>query len=302
MKKTSAFPAAGAEPVLSFEFFPPKDADAADILLETVAQLKVCKPHFVSITYGAGGSTRARTLEYTQKLGQIFDCATMPHLTCVGHSREELIDIIHAFRASGATKIMALRGDPPKGESTFRPHPNGLKHASELVALIREVFPECIIGVAGYPEKHPEAPSLEADLHHLRNKVDAGADFVTTQLFFDNRIYFRFVEQCRENGITVPILPGLMSVLSQAQIVRFCNLCGTSIPNALIRALETAEGDSDAVETIGVDWTTNQVLDLLAGGAPGIHLYLLNRARPALKLLHRLKAGLKLQPHLPATA
>jgi methylenetetrahydrofolate reductase (NADPH) len=286
--------------VLSFEFFPPKDEATANNLLATVEALKVCKPNFVSITYGAGGSTRERTLQYTEKLGRIFGCATMPHLTCVGHSRDELITIIESFRAAGASQIMALRGDPPKGEKTFKPHPNGLRHASELVALIREIFPECIIGVAGYPEKHPEAESLEQDLKHLREKVEAGADFITTQLFFDNRVYFRFVEKCREMGIEVPILPGLMSVVARQQVERFCALCGTTIPLSLMRQLEIAGEDTQAIENVGVDWATNQVLDLLQGGVPGIHLYLLNRARPTLQLLRRLQAGLKLHPYFPA--
>jgi methylenetetrahydrofolate reductase (NADPH) len=299
MKQHLTFPTAGSQPILSFEFFPPKDEGTADKLMQTVDSLRSCKPDFVSITYGAGGSTRARTLEYTQKLGNAFACATMPHLTCVGHSRDELIEIIHSFRQAGAGKIMALRGDPPRGETEFKPHPNGLHHASELVALIRETFPECIIGVAGYPEKHPEAPSMEEDLLHLREKVAAGADFITTQLFFDNKIYFRFVDQCRELGITIPILPGLMSILSRPQAERFCDLCGTSIPQSLMSLLEAAGDDAEAVEAVGVNWTASQVLELLEGGAPGIHLYLLNRARPTLKLLRRLQAGLKLLRHFP---
>jgi methylenetetrahydrofolate reductase (NADPH) len=299
MNQNPSFPYNGAEPILSFEFFPPKDALAAERLMHDVAGLRACTPNFVSITYGAGGSTRALTLEYTEKLGKAFNCATMPHLTCVGHSRDELVEIIQSFRRAGARQIMALRGDPPRGEKEFKPHPNGLHHASELVALIRETFPECIIGVAGYPEKHPEAKSLKSDLLHLRDKVAAGADFITTQLFFDNKIYFRFVEQCRELGIKVPILPGLMTILSRPQAERFCALCGTTIPQSLLSALDEAGEDADAVEAVGVDWTAGQVLDLLEGGAPGIHLYLLNRSRPTLRLLRRLQAGLKLHRYFP---
>jgi methylenetetrahydrofolate reductase (NADPH) len=299
MNQNLLFKGSGAAPILSFEFFPPKDAVAAEKLMQTVDSLKACSPDFVSITYGAGGSTRALTLEYTEKLGNAFGCATMPHLTCVGHSRDELVDIIQSFRKAGAKQIMALRGDPPRGEKEFKPHPSGLHHASQLVALIRETFPECIIGVAGYPEKHPEAQSLKDDLLHLRDKVAAGADFVTTQLFFDNSIYFHFVEQCRELGIKVPILPGLMTILSRPQAERFCALCGTIIPQALLSALAEAGEDADAVEAVGVDWTAGQVLDLLEGGAPGIHLYLLNRARPTLSLLQHLPAGLNLNRYSP---
>lgn len=299
MDQIISFKGSSIEPILSFEFFPPKDAVAAEKLMQTVTSLRACSPDFVSITYGAGGSTRALTLEYTEKLGQAFGCATMPHLTCVGHSRDELVEIIQSFRQAGAKQIMALRGDPPRGEKEFKPHPSGLHHASELVTLIRETFPECIIGVAGYPEKHPEATSLEDDLLHLRDKVAAGADFITTQLFFDNKIYFRFVEQCRDLGIKVPILPGLMTILSRPQAERFCALCGTTIPQSLLSALDEAGEDADAVEAVGVDWTAGQVLNLLDGGAPGIHLYLLNRARPTLSLLRRLQAGLKLHRYFP---
>ncbi len=299
MDQIISFKGSSIEPILSFEFFPPKDAVAAEKLMQTVTSLRACSPDFVSITYGAGGSTRALTLEYTEKLGQAFGCATMPHLTCVGHSRDELVEIIQSFRQAGAKQIMALRGDPPRGEKEFKPHPSGLHHASELVTLIRETFPECIIGVAGYPEKHPEATSLEDDLLHLRDKVAAGADFITTQLFFDNKIYFRFVEQCRDLGIKVPILPGLMTILSRPQAERFCALCGTTMPQSLLSALDEAGEDADAVEAVGVDWTAGQVLNLLDGGAPGIHLYLLNRARPTLSLLRRLQAGLKLHRYFP---
>lgn len=277
------------DPLFSVEFFPPKSDDTAQQLLSTAERIQAYNPDFVSITYGAGGSTRSRTLNYARKLHEDYGYAVMPHLTCVGHSREELKQTIAEFKSAGLKQIMALRGDPPKGETNFTPHPDGLSYANELVQLIREVYPECDLGVAGYPEKHPEAPSLEIDLLNLKRKVDAGATFVTTQLFFDNAVYFEFVENCRRAGITVPVLPGLMSVTSHKQALRFCDMCGTSIPDALNEQLIAAGDDKAAVEAIGVEWSYQQARELLEKGAPGIHLYILNRAGPAITLMEKLQ-------------
>jgi methylenetetrahydrofolate reductase (NADPH) len=282
---------ASNDPLFSVEFFPPKSDDSAQQLLSTAERLQTYNPDFVSITYGAGGSTRSRTLNYARKLHEDYGYAVMPHLTCVGHSREELKQTIAEFKSAGLNQIMALRGDPPKGETNFTPHPDGLSYANELVQLIREVYPECDLGVAGYPEKHPEAPSLEIDLLNLKRKVDAGATFITTQLFFDNAVYFEFVEQCRRAGITVPVLPGLMSVTSHKQALRFCDMCGTSIPDALNEQLIAAGDDKAAVEAIGIEWSYQQARELLEKGAPGIHLYILNRAGPAISLMGKLQAA-----------
>ena len=278
------------DPLFSVEFFPPKSDDSAQQLLLTAEQMQVYNPDFVSITYGAGGSTRSRTLNYARKLHEDYGYAVMPHLTCVGHSREELKQTIAEFKSAGLKQIMALRGDPPKGETNFTPHPDGLRYANELVQLIREVYPECELGVAGYPEKHPEAPSLEIDLLNLKRKVDAGATFVTTQLFFDNNAYFEFVDNCRRVGITVPILPGLMSVTSYKQALRFCDMCGTSVPTALNEQLTAAGDDEAAVEAIGIKWSYQQAHELLKRGAPGIHLYILNRSGPAIALMKKLQS------------
>ncbi|KRP37976.1 MAG: 5,10-methylenetetrahydrofolate reductase [Opitutaceae bacterium BACL24 MAG-120322-bin51] len=280
---------ANNHPLFSVEFFPPKSDDTAQQLLHTAERIQAYRPDFVSITYGAGGSTRSRTLNYARKLHEDYGYAVMPHLTCVGHSREELKQIIAEFKSAGLKQIMALRGDPPKGETNFTPHPDGLRYANELVQLIREVYPECDLGVAGYPEKHPEAPSLEIDLLNLKRKVDAGATFVTTQLFFDNSAYFEFVEKCRRAGITVPVLPGLMSITSYKQALRFCEMCGTSIPVALNQQLIAAGEDQAAVEAIGIEWSYQQAHELLEKGAPGIHLYILNRAGPAIALMKKLQ-------------
>jgi methylenetetrahydrofolate reductase (NADPH) len=279
------------EPVFSVEFFPPKSEEAAGQLLRTAERLKPFHPDFVSITYGAGGGTRERTLKYARRLAEEFGYSVMPHLTCVGHSRAELEQIVGEFREAGIDQIMALRGDPPKGETAFKPHPDGLRYANELVALIREIFPECTIGVAGYPEKHPEAPDFGTDLANLKRKVEAGANFITTQLFFGNRHYYRFVGACRAAGIEVPVLPGLLTPTSAPQVRRFCALCGTTIPEELDRRLAEAGDEGEAVERVGIDWTLRQARELLARGAPGLHLYILNRAGPAIAMMDELKAA-----------
>jgi methylenetetrahydrofolate reductase (NADPH) len=246
-------------------------------------------PDFVSVTYGAGGTTRDRTAQVSSLLkGEGF--TVMPHLTCVGHSRQELAAIADSIHGAGIRNIMALRGDPPKGTVEFKAAGDGLSHASELVELLKSRHPEFCLGVAGYPEKHPEARSLDSDLVYLKRKVDAGAGFITTQLFFDNAVYYRFVERCRAAGITVPIVPGIMPVLSLKQIQRFTSMCGASLPPALTKRLEVAADDTDVIEIIGVEWALTQIRGLLANGAPGYHLYILNRAKAALALTAGLAA------------
>jgi methylenetetrahydrofolate reductase (NADPH) len=277
------------KPVFSVEFFPPKSEASATQLLETAKQLRSCQPDFVSITYGAGGSTRNRTLKYARTLQNEFGFDIMPHLTCVGHSKEELQAIIREFKGSGFNRIMALRGDPPQGESNFTAHPDGLGYANELVELIRHTHPECAIAVAGYPEKHPEAESAKADLQNLKRKADAGASFITTQLFFDNSVYYKFVDDCRNIGIDVPVLPGLLSIRSRAQAHRFCKMCEATLPKALDEQLMAAGDDAAAVQAVGQDWLYEQAKDLIENGAPGIHLYILNQADPAIALLEQLQ-------------
>jgi methylenetetrahydrofolate reductase (NADPH) len=277
-------------PLRSLEFFPPKDEAGVAALRETALTLKRVAPDFVSVTYGAGGSTRERTAQVSRILREEIGFTVMPHLTCVGHSRFELNDIADQLHAGGYRNIMALRGDPPRGDTTFRPAPDGLRHANELVALLKARHPDLCLGVGGYPEKHPEAPSPEVDLDNLKRKVDAGACFVTTQLFFDNALYYRFVERCRARGIDVPIVPGIMPVHSLKQIKRFTEMCGAHLPARLITRLEAAGDHPEVVETIGIDWALNQIRDLLAHGAPGYHLYILNRAKAALALAAGLAA------------
>ncbi|HPF99620.1 MAG TPA: methylenetetrahydrofolate reductase [NAD(P)H] [Kiritimatiellia bacterium] len=269
-------------PFLSFEFFPPKDDQGMDALKQAAAQLLTAQPDFVTVTYGAGGSTRQRTLEVCDVLAGLGFKVIMPHLTCVGHSRAELTAIANDIHRRGYRNIMALRGDPPKGEKVFSAPKDGLAHASDLVRLIRELHPDMSCGVAGYPEKHPEAASLEEDIEHLRAKVDAGAGFVTTQLFFDNTFYYRFVQHCRNVGILAPIVPGIMPAVSYKQIERFVSTCGASVPRKLAEALQKAGTDAEAGAAIGIDWIVHQIDDLLKNGVSGIHLYVLNRTKVAL--------------------
>lgn len=268
----------------SVEFFPPKDDAGVEALRQTAAALRALEPDFVSVTYGAGGSTRERTAQVSAILKDEFGFTVMPHLTCVGHSRDELSAIADRIHGDGFRNVMTLRGDPPKGSDQFTAAPDGLSHASELVAMLKSRHPGFCLGVAGYPEKHPEAHSPETDLAHLKRKVEAGGAFITTQLFFNNEAYFRFVDRCRAAGITVPIIPGIMPVLSLRQILRFTKLCGASLPAELLVRLEGAAENSDAVEAIGIEWAQEQIKALLAGGAPGFHLYILNRAKSALAL------------------
>ncbi len=281
---------AAGRPLRSLEFFPPKD-EAGVLALRGAAEVLRRVPwDFVSVTYGAGGTTRDRTAQVGALLKDELGYTVMPHLTCVGHSRAELEMIADRLHAQGYRNIMTLRGDPPKGAIAFTPPPDGLRYASELVTLLKNRHSDFCLGVAGYPEKHPEAVSFDADLDALKRKVDAGAAFVTTQLFFDNAIYHRFVDRCRAVGITAPIVPGLMPVLSLKQVQRIATLSGSVLPSVLTRRLEVASEDADVVEFIGVDWALDQIRDLLAHGAPGYHLYILNRARSALALAAGLAA------------
>ena len=277
-------------PLRSLEFFPPKDDAGVASLRATATALRKMNPDFVSVTYGAGGTTRDRTAQVSALLKQELGFTVMPHLTCVGHTRAELSEIADRIHTGGFRNIMTLRGDPPKGATEFKVAQDGLRYASELVALLKSRHADFCLGVGGYPEKHPEASSLEADLTNLKRKVDAGAAFITTQLFFDNAAYYRFVEKCRAAGITIPIVPGIMPVLSLKQIKRFTDMCGTHLPPQLVTRLEVASENPDVVEIIGVDWALNQIRGLLANGAPGYHLYILNRAKGALALAAGLAA------------
>ena len=274
----------------SLEFFPPKAEAGVEALRLTATALRKIGPDFVSVTYGAGGGTRERTAEVSSLLRREFGFTVMPHLTAVGHSRAEISAVAEDHYAQGIRNIMALRGDVPAGASVETAFREGLRYGADVVALLHESHPDLCLGVGGYPEKHPEAPTSEADLANLRRKVDAGASFVTTQLFFDNDAYYSFVDRCRAAGIEVPIVPGIMPVLSLQQITRVTNMCGASLPDRLVRRISAADDHPEVVEAVGIDWALTQIRDLLEHGAPGYHLYILNRARAALTLAAGLAA------------
>ncbi len=266
-------------PVFSFEFFPPKNDEGRRALESVVAELARLEPGFVSVTYGAGGSTRDRTIELVRHIKREIGLEAMAHLTCVGSSRAELTHVLDRLERASIENVIALRGDPPKGETEFRPHPDGLSHASDLIAFIRaEQRPFCI-AAAGYPETHLEAPSPDADLQYLKLKVDLGAEVIITQLFFDNAVYFDFVERARAAGIEVPIVPGIMPITNVGQIERFTTMCGATIPADLHARLDAVRRDSEAVAALGVEHALAQCRELLRRGAPGVHFYTLNRSR-----------------------
>jgi methylenetetrahydrofolate reductase (NADPH) len=280
----------GPEPCFSVEFFPPKTPEGVTALFETVEALRPLEPSFVSVTYGAGGATRDGTVEIAERLKRKAGLETMAHLSCVGESREGLVSILDRFEAIGIENVLALRGDPPRGETAFEPPADGLQSAAELTAFIAERY-GFAIGGACFPEVHPEAESPAADLAYLKTKVEAGASFLITQLFFDNSAYFDFVALARSSGIAVPIIPGVIPIASYAQVARICDLCDASIPPQLDAAMAEVGGDADAEALLGVAFAARQCEELLAAGAPGIHFYALNRAPGTRAVLAALRAS-----------
>jgi methylenetetrahydrofolate reductase (NADPH) len=268
----------------SFEFFPPGDLAAANQLFGAIAELIPLKPAWVSVTYGAGGSTRELTHDLVLRIKKETGLTVVSHLTCVGSTRTEIAAILENYRANGIVNIMALRGDPPKGEAGFVKTENGFGYAAELVAFIRKNFPGMAVGVAGYPEGHPETPNRLREIEYLKRKVDAGADYVCTQLFFDNRDFYDFRERCAIAGITVPVIAGIMPVTSRKTMLRMADMAlGTRYPARLLKALSRAE-DDDHFEKVGIHWATEQVRDLIDNGVRGIHFYTLNRSRATLRI------------------
>ena len=276
---------ASDHPTLSVEFFPPKSQEGVETLVESAARIASRKPDFVSVTYGAGGSTRDLSASVSERMKNEVGLQVMPHLTCVASTKEELASILDGFHLDGYRNIMALRGDPPKGQEAFVRTEGGFSHASDLVAFIKSRHPDICLGIAGYPEKHPEAPSLDSDLDALKIKADAGGSFITTQLFFDNSVFYRYMEKVRSRGILLPIVPGIMPVLSLKQIKRITQLCQSRLPESLENQLSQVESDPEAVHRIGVEWASAQIKDLLSNGIPGIHIYALNKARSAIELI-----------------
>lgn len=269
----------GGPPCFSFEFFPPKTDDGVEQLFATLRDLAELKPGFVSVTYGAGGSTQQRTIELVTAIKRETGIEAMAHLTCVAHGRGELKLILERLRGAGVDNVLALRGDPPRDNPRYMAPPDGFNHASELASFIKEEgFPFCL-GGACYPEGHLESDSREVDLEHTKLKVSSGAEFLITQLFFDNAFYFHFLDRARAAGITCPIVPGIMPITNVAQIDRITAMCGATIPKKLQMALEKRNDDPDAVLQLGVAHATVQCVELLKAGVPGIHFYTLNRSR-----------------------
>ena len=276
---------------LSFELFPPKTPEAEGVMWGTVADLMAFRPALVTCTYGAGGSTRDKTLDVIAGVRSRHDVAVASHLTCVGSTVDELRGYLRQARDRGTAAIVALRGDPPKGETTFQPAAGGLRYAAELVALIHAEFPEFDILVAGYPETHQEAVSPAADLENLKRKCDAGADVVVTQLFYDNADFLRFRDRCRDLGIEQPIVPGVLTVTNYAQIRRIASLCKARLPDAFTRAFESAGADEAAQFEAGVEFAARQVEELVAAGVPGIHFYVLNKSPATIRVLQAAGVG-----------
>lgn len=271
-------------PAISFEFFPPKTEAASKELFETIQQLVPLKPAYISVTYGAGGSTRQLTHDLVVKLQQETSLTLVSHLTCVGSSQDDIFHILKMYQDSGIQNIMALRGDPSKGQSQFVPETNGFDYAWELVAFIKKYFPTMGIGIAGFPEGHPDTPNRLMEIDHLKRKVDAGADYICTQLFFDNRDFYDFCERCALAGIHVPIIAGIMPITSRKGMTRMAELAlGARFPAKLLHAMSQAESDEKA-EHIGIHWATKQVMDLIDNRAKGIHFYTLNKSKASLQI------------------
>jgi len=275
------------KPAFSLEFFPPKSDEDTALLFRTLEDVRRLNPSFVSVTYGAGGGTRDRTLQIVEQAKSIIGLESAAHLTCVGHSRDEIKGILDDLVNSGIENVVALRGDPPRGEARFAAHPTGFRYASELTAFIRKSYPLCI-AVAGYPEGHIESPSKETDWAHLEEKVKAGADIILTQLFFENAYFFEFERHMRERGISIPIIPGIMPITNFQQILRFTKICGASIPHKVAADLEEIQHEPESVQRYGIEFATKQCRDLLDHGVPGIHFYTLNKSRATREIISRL--------------
>jgi methylenetetrahydrofolate reductase (NADH) len=276
------------EPIFSFEFFPPKTPEGEVTLRETLTMLGDLDPSFVSVTYGAGGTTRARTVEITKLIKQDLGIEAMAHLSCVGESVDRLREILDEIGEAGIENVLALRGDPPRGETEWTPHPGGLEYSTQLAELITREYGYCV-GAACFPEVHPEAVDLASDLRFLKEKVAAGARFLVTQLFFDNELYFDFVREARAAGIDVPIVAGIMPVTNVKQITTITGMCGATIPPGVLAELERRADDPDAVLQFGVAYATQQCAELLRRGAPGIHFYTLNRSPATRAILSSLQ-------------
>lgn len=276
---------------VSFEFFPPKTPEGEEELFQTIKSLQPLSPTFVSVTYGAGGSTRDRTRRVVERIHKETNLTVMAHLTCIAHTKEELLELLEEYRNIGIENILALRGDMPKD---FEPPKGACNYAEELVRFIRENFKSWFsIGVASYPEGHPESPNMEWEIRYFKKKVDAGADFSITQMFFDNSYFYEFVELCKKADINIPIIPGIMPITNFRQIQKFASMCGATIPQSLVERLEPYADNPEETLKIGVDFAIEQCLDLLENGVQGLHFYTLNKSKATLLVYEGIKGSLK---------
>src|SRR4051795_3100437 len=278
----------GDEPTFSFEFFPPKTPEGEENFKHALTELAPCSSSFVSVTYGAGGTTREKTVEIVRHIKESHGLEAMAHFTCVGATTDELHGTLAQIREAGIDNVLALRGDPPRGQTEWVASEGGLEYSHQLVALLREDY-DFAIAAACFPETHIHATSPEDDLRYLKEKVDAGVDFLITQLFFDNQLYYDFVERARGIGIEVPIIPGIMPITGYGQIAKITTLCGATMPEHVLGELEARKDDPEAVAEFGVSYATMQCADLLAHGAPGLHFYTLNRSPATRAILSTLR-------------
>jgi methylenetetrahydrofolate reductase (NADPH) len=282
------------ETVISFEIFPPKSKDPSEInkkieeLFEELHCLSVYNPAFISVTYGAGGSTRETTFDLVIKIQEVLKIQPMPHFTCVGSTRENIFEYIKKIEETGIENILALRGDPPKGEEKFQKPKDGFGFANELVCFIRE-HTKLGISVAGYPECHQECYSIDKDIDNLKRKIDCGADAVITQLFYDNEYFFNFVEKARLKGINVPIIPGILPVTGYNQIEKIVSMSNCKLPDEFKKQLEDNKDNAESIKQIGIEFAVSQCRELLHKGAPGIHFYTLNKSQAVISVLEELK-------------
>jgi len=274
---------------LSFEFFPPKTKEQEEKLYEVIKQLKELNPDFTSVTYGALGTTQEKTFFWVKQLKEKFKIDPVAHLTCVAAKKESILQQLEELEAMGIENILGLRGDPPEGQSDFKAPHDGFKYAKELIAFVKQHKPGFCLGAAGFPEGHPKAPGLKKDIEYLKQKIDAGAEYIITQLFFDNRFYFEFLERAKNTGIKVPIIPGIMPITSLKQIRKMTDICGATIPKDLLVKLEKFEGDPAAVRQLGVEYATSQCRDLLGQKVPGLHFFVMNQSGPITSILSNIK-------------
>ncbi len=271
---------------ISFEFFPPKDEKGESELFKTIRKLEELKPSFVSVTYGAGGSTRDRTTNIVRRIHKETEFTVMAHLTCISHTKEELREILDNYKKDGIENILALRGDQPK-DSTLK----GCKHSTDLIELIKEEFNDFFsIGVASYPEGHPESPNLEWEVKYFKVKVEKGADFSITQMFFDNSYFYEFMSLLQKEDIFIPIIPGIMPITNFKQITKFASMCGATIPQNLVAELERVKDDNKAVKEIGIEYATKQCEDLIRNGVRGFHFYTLNKSDATFRIYKNIES------------